>query len=130
MQLQVLTPEAEALSTDVTAVNLEGCLGRLGILEAHTNFISKLDFGLLEYSEAGKQHQMLCGSGIVEVNNNQVTVLVRSAERLDDVDVDRAKEALQRAKSRLGANDKEVNLERAQDAQVRAQQRLKFVGKL
>lgn len=130
MQLQVLTPESEALNTDVTSVNLEGCLGRLGILESHTNFISKLDFGVLEYIEAGKSFQMLCGSGIVEVNNNQVTVLVRSAERGDDVNVDRAKESLQRAKSRLGSNDKEVNLERAQDAQARAFQRLKFVGKL
>ncbi|CAM2008124.1 ATP synthase F1 subunit epsilon [Acanthopleuribacter pedis] len=130
MQLQVLTPEAEALCTDVSSVNLQGCRGRLGILESHTNFISKLDFGVLEYTEAGKHYEMLCGSGIVEVNNNQVTVLVRSAERNDDVNIDRAKEALQRAKSRLGSNDKEVNLERAQDAQARAAQRLRFVGKL
>ncbi|CAM2066618.1 F0F1 ATP synthase subunit epsilon [Sulfidibacter corallicola] len=130
MELQVLTPEKKALEEDVASVYLQGSQGRLGILPQHTSFLSKLDFGVLEYEKDGSKKQLLCGSGLIEVMENKVIVLVRSAETPDDVDVERAKDALQRAKSRLGSKDKDVDLDRAHEAQLRAIQRLKFLGKL
>lgn len=130
MQLEILTPEERALEAQVESVYLEGTLGRLGILPNHTTFVSKTEFGLLEYTEAGKKHHMLCGNGLVEVEDNRVTVLVRSAEDADAIDVERAKRALERAKSRLHSKDRDVNMIRAEAALARAINRLRFMKKI
>lgn len=130
MQLEILTPENRALEAQVQSVYLEGAQGRLGILPMHTTFISKTEFGILEYNEGGKKHKMLCGNGLVEVEDNRVTVLVRSAESADDIDVERAKRALERAKSRLHSKDRDVNISRAEIALARAMHRLRFVKKI
>lgn len=130
LELQVLTPEKTALNVEASSVYLEGSEGRLGILPEHTPLIAKLNFGVLEYQANGKTHHVLCGEGLVEVSNNRVIVLARSAESEPDVDVERAKQALQRAKSRIHSKDHDVNMLRAEAALYRAVQRLKFVGKM
>lgn len=128
MKLQILTPEAQVVDADVSSVYLEGSQGRLGILPGHTTLISQLDFGILEMAVSGKDEKILCGKGLVEVSNDKVTVLVRSAERGEDIDVERAKAALNRARSRRDSNDKDVDMIRAELALYRAIQRLNFAG--
>jgi len=129
MKLQILTPERQAVDATVDAVYLEGSEGRLGILPGHTTLIAKLDFGVLEMTTASGREEMLCGNGLVEVSDNEVTVLVRSAERGTEIDVERAKAALNRAKSRRDANDKDVDMTRAEAALFRAIQRINFAGR-
>lgn len=130
LKLEVMTPEKVAVDSQVLSVYLQGSQGRFGILPQHTALISQLDFGVMELeTKAGKQH-LLCGKGLVEVSNNKVTVLVRSAEQSDDVDVARAKAALTRAKSRRDSNDRDVDMMRTELALYRAIQRLNFTGKL
>ena len=95
LKLEILTPEKRAADVEVQSVYLQGSGGRLGILPGHTTLISNLDFGILEMETGkGSGESILCGSGLVEVAKDRVTVLVRSAERSDDIDVDRAKAAL------------------------------------
>lgn len=130
IRLEVLTPDKQTLSEEVISVNLQGSLGRLGILPHHTALIATLDFGQMTFEEEGKTAEMLCGKGIVEVVGDRVTVLVRSAELARDIDVERAKNSLSRAKSRRDSKDKDVNMVRAEAALYRALQRLKFVGEL
>lgn len=129
MELEVLTPESQALSAQVTSVTLQGSEGQLGILPQHTALISKLAVGVLSYQSNGA-HELLCGSGLVEIHGNRVTVLVRSAETKEQIDVERAKESLSRAKSRRDSGDKDIDMARAEAAQTRAQHRLRFVGAL
>ena len=109
---------------------LEGSDGRLGILPGHTTLISTLNFGVLELETTAGREAILCGSGVVEVAEDRVTVLVRSAERPGDIDVERAKSALNRAKSRRGSNDRDVDMTRAELALYRALQRLHFTGSM
>lgn len=126
LKLQVLTPEKEAVSGDFESVYLEGSEGRLGILPGHTTLISTLDFGVMELETASGKQNMLCGKGLVEVSGDQVTVLVRSAEVAKEIDIDRAKSALNRAKSRRDSNDKDVDMTRAEAALFRAIERIRF----
>lgn len=128
LKLQVLTPEKEAINAIVDSVYLEGSQGRLGILPGHTTLIANLSFGILELDTGSGAEQVLCGAGLVEVSNDTVTVLVRSAERGTDIDVERAKAALNRARSRRDSNDKDVDMIRAEAALLRALQRLQFAG--
>jgi len=66
--------------------------------------------------------------GFVEVNANKVILLAETAERSDEIDLKRAKDARQRAMDRL-AKKEEVDEERARAALARAFNRLKLAGK-
>ena len=130
IHLEVLTPDKQALSLEVSSVYLQGSQGRMGLLPGHTALIARLDFGFLDYQGAGEEGRMLCGSGTVEVQDNKITVLVKSAEKQEDIDEDRAKDALARAKSRRDSKDKDVDMLRAEAALYRAIERLKYIGKM
>lgn len=67
--------------------------------------------------------------GFVEVRGNKVVVLVESAERADQIDVDRAKAAQGRAEKRLQNQTKDIDVERARAAQDRALNRLRVATK-
>ena len=129
IQLEVLTPEKRALSKDVKSVYLQGSQGRLGILPQHASLIAKLDFGTLEIESDSEKQEILCGAGLVEVVDDRVTVLVRSAETAEDIDVERATRAQDRANSLKNSRDKKINIARAEAALFRATQRISFSKK-
>lgn len=128
IKLEVLTPEKKVIDQEVSSVYLEGSQGRLGILPGHTALIAQLKFGEMEMFGASGKQTLLCGQGVVEVADGRVTVLVRSAESSKDIDVERAKAAASRARSRRDSNDKDVDMVRAEAALYRALQRLHYVG--
>ncbi len=128
IKLEVLTPENKVVDQVVSSVYLEGSQGRLGILPGHTTLIAQLKFGQMEMVSASGKQILLCGQGVVEVADGRVTVLVRSAESSKDIDVERAKAAASRARSRRDSNDKDVDMVRAEAALYRALQRLHYVG--
>ncbi len=128
IKLEVLTPEKKVVDQAVSSVYLEGSLGRLGILPGHTTLIAQLKFGEMEMVTASGKQSLLCGQGVVEVADGRVTVLVRSAESSKDIDLERAKAAASRARSRRDSNDKDVDMVRAEAALYRALQRLHYAG--
>ncbi len=129
LHLEVLTPEKKALETEVSSVYLQASEGRLGILPMHTALIAKLDVGEMAIAADGKTETLLCGAGLVEVRDNRVTVLARSVERPEEIDVDRAKEAQARAKARLHSKDEGIDMDRAEVALKRAIHRIRFAGR-
>lgn len=130
LQLEILTPDRVAFEGDVASVYLQGESGRLGILPAHTPLISTLSFGVLRCDQEGREREVLCGQGFVEVSDNRVSVLVQSAESKDEVDVDRAKRSLERARARINSKEREIDVDRAVRAEIRSMQRLRFVQAL
>ena len=130
LNLEVLTPERAVVDQSVDAVYLQGSQGRLGILPGHTMLIAKMSFGVLELSESGDRGELLCGEGLVEVDDNRVTILVNSAERREEIDVERAQRALDRAKQRRDSKDADIDMDKAETALNRAVERLKFTGRL
>jgi F-type H+-transporting ATPase subunit epsilon len=128
LQLEILTPERQAFSESVESVYLQGSEGRLGILPMHTTLIAKLDFGELAYQQGGREERVLCGNGLVEVANDHVTVLVHSAERRQEIDVERAQFALDRSRARRDSKAEDVDLAQAEAARKRALERLRFAA--
>ena len=128
LTLEVLTPEKQTVSRQVDSVYLQGTMGRLGILAEHTTLISTLAFGVLELTDDGAKEAFLCGTGLVEVSDNRVTVLVRSAEVKGDINVDRAKQSMDRARQRKGSKADDMDMTRAELALARSIERLRFSG--
>lgn len=76
--------------------------GQYGILANHSNMISAVVPGELSYRVPGETEQFAAVSaGLVKVENNEVLVLVDTAERPEDIDANRAKRAADEAKEAI-----------------------------
>ena len=130
IELIVVAPQRQLLREKVASVQLPGASGELGILPGHAPLIAELGNGELGYKASGGEPVVLAVlSGFAEVLPDRVTVLAETAERPEEIDVARAKEALARAEARLKSTDPDVDWDRATVALQRALVRIK-VGEL
>ncbi len=79
MQLKLITPEAEILSTESDYVTVPGEVGELGILPQHTSLVSLLTGGVMTTTRAGKTDHFQISGGHVEVAADVVVVMADSA---------------------------------------------------
>ncbi len=126
-QAQILTPEGSLFDGDVTGVQVPGVEGSFEVKTLHADIISTLEIGqiLVRKADGNRQYFAVSG-GFVEVHDNKLTLLAEAAEPVEEIDVERAKEAKKRAKERLNADDKEIDKERARKALARAENRIKL----
>jgi F-type H+-transporting ATPase subunit epsilon len=123
--LEVATPERLMLKENVSEVEVPGAEGEMGILPEHAALLSELGAGPLRYTpDGGHPHYLFVSGGWVEVNANTVRVLANTAEHGNDIDIQRAQDALQRANQRLLNPTGDVDIARALNALKRAQARL------
>ena len=130
IQLVVVTPVRQLLSESVTEVQLPGADGYLGVLPGHAPLITELGIGELTYRTAGGQTGLLAViRGFAEVLPDRVSVLAETAERAEEIDITRAKEALKRAQELIAKGGENVDWDRASAALQRALVRIQVVSK-
>ena len=96
-------------------------LGQMGILANHSNMVTAIVPGRMDYRLPGEHMQYAAvAEGLVKVENGEVLVLVDSIERPEEIDVNRAKrkaeeaeEAILQKKSRLEYRTAQADLARA-----------------
>ena len=129
IQLVVVTPVNQLLSEAVTEVQLPGADGYLGVLPGHAPLITELGIGELTYQTANGQSGLLAIiRGFAEVLPERVSVLAETAERPEDIDVNRAQQALKRAQE-LIAKGGDIDWDRASASLQRALVRIQVVSK-
>ncbi len=101
LDLEVVTPERELVHEAVTEVQIPARDGYLGILPGHAPLVSELGTGSLSYSARGRKQSLSVQGGFVEVLPDQVRVLANTAERAEEINVERAREELRRAEEQL-----------------------------
>jgi len=125
--LEVVTPQKAIVSEEVEIVVAPGSEGEFGALKGHTTFLTSLKVGTLRYKDAkGKERFLFINGGFAEVLPDKVTILAESAEYRQDIDVERATKAKERAQKRLSAKAADTDLVRAEVALKRAVHRLKI----
>ena len=123
--LEVVTPQKAVVSEEVQIVMAPGSDGEFGVLKEHTTFLTSLKIGTLRYKDAGGNEKLIfINGGFAEVLPEKVTILAESAERKEEIDVDRAKQAKDRAEKRLAQKSADTDLVRAETALRRAIHRL------
>jgi F-type H+-transporting ATPase subunit epsilon len=127
-QLEIVTPEKLVVKDDAEEAQIPGLNGYLGILPGHAPLISELAVGVITYRAKGNTHTFAVAWGFAEVLPDKVTILAETAERPDEIEVDRAQKAKERAEERLKSNDPATDYTRAQDALQRAETRLKVAS--
>jgi F-type H+-transporting ATPase subunit epsilon len=132
IRLEIVTPAKAVVDEMAQIVMAPGSLGEFGVLAGHTPFMSALNTGIIHYrDESGKDRYVFVSGGFAEALPNKVTVLAESAERREDIDIERAKAAEKRALERLAEDRKreDIDFVRAQAALQRAIVRIRLVEK-
>jgi len=125
LYVEMRTPEGSAYSGGAKSVVVPGAKGSMGVLPRHAPLMSSLDVGLTKVRDpVGKEWVFVTGGGFVEVFQNRILVLVDFADDVNDIDVDRARRARERAEARLRSPTEEIDVARARAALDRAVLRL------
>jgi F-type H+-transporting ATPase subunit epsilon len=127
--LEIVTPEGLLLRDEVEEVIAPGEEGYFGVRPGHTPLMATLGVGELSYRKESAWHRLTCFSGWCEVLPDRVNVLADIGERADDIDVDRAEQALKRATERMKAIRDEAGYGEAHLSYVRAVTRLAVARK-
>jgi len=125
-KLEVITPDRVVLSErDVASVVAPGTVGYLGVLANHAPLMTSLSVGHIDIRRVdGSLDEMAVSGGFMEVFENTVTVLAETAELQSEIDLERAEQALHRAQERISSHTPDVDFDRAQAALKRALNRL------
>ncbi len=129
-QLEIVTPRKVIFSGEVSSFSAPGVVGGFQILKSHAPLLSSIAVGEVKLTDStGQEFRYATSGGFVEVHENKVILLAESAERSDQIDVERATAARDRAEKRLAAKQEEMNTERARASLLRALNRLKISHK-
>jgi len=131
LHLEVVTPEKVMVSQEVDIVVAPGTMGEFGVLEGHVPFLSGIEPGELRFTSGNQTERFLVTTGFSEVSDNKVSVLVDAAEKTTEIDLERAREAMERAKERLATDRsrEDIDFLRAETALKRAIVRIRISEK-
>lgn len=128
-QFEIVTPEKMVVRDVAEEMQIPGKNGYLGILPGHAPLITELAVGQISYRNGGYTHRLAVAWGFAEVLPDKVTILAETAEKAEEIDIQRAQEAKQRAEERLKGTDTETDYQRAQSALQRAESRIEVASK-
>lgn len=125
MQLDIVTPERTIYSAPAYMVIARAVTGDIGIMPGHMPLVATLTpWSLRIKKDETQEEKIVVSGGFLEVNQDKVTVLARTAEFPQDIDKGRAQAAKERAEMRLKSADEKIDHARAQAALNRALARL------
>ncbi len=125
-RLEIVTPERTVVSEDVESLVVPAQDGYLGVLAGHAPLLCIVRPGQVEVIKEGKGRRFAVGGGYLEVSANRAILLADAMEESHEIDVERARKALERAMT-LDARVKDR--EAAESAAERARARLRVGGR-
>ena len=125
LKLDIVTAESQVFSEDVNMILAEGLEGQMAILPKHAPLITMLKPGeLLIRNKDNDEIYMAVSGGFMEVRPDKIVILADACERCEEIDIERAEQAKQRAEERLKSITPELNHARAEAALRRSVARL------
>ena len=128
LTLDIVTPYGHVFTEDVDEIIASGSEGEFGVLPNHIPFLTTLKVGMLTYKNGSDTGHFFVNWGYAEVGPDKVTILADSAEKSEEIDPERAKEAMKRAEERLKKAE-EIDEARATGALERAVTRVQIAEK-
>ncbi len=129
MLLEIVTPERKVYEKEVNMVSLKGVEGELGILPNHIPLVTALKVAPVTVKLGSNSSETIAvNGGFLEVRKDKVVILAESAELPEEIDVERAKAAKERAEARLAqTKQSDIDFRRAEFALQKALNRLEVV---
>ncbi len=124
--LEVLTPERKFFSGEAEGVVFKSVDGEMGVLAQHAPTVVAVDVGPLKINAQGEWKEALVTEGFAKIMPDKVVILTDTAEYPEEIDINRAKAAKDRAQERLQKQLSQIEYVRSKAALARAMARLKI----
>ncbi len=125
MHLKIITHERVVFDENVDSIRTRGVDGEFGILKGHIPVMAALDIGVTRITQGSDVKNFTTMGGVFQFKDDEAIILTNTAESGDEIDVARAKAAMERAKARLAEKQASNDAKRAEAALARAMARLK-----
>ena len=127
--LRIITPDRVFYEGEATMVEFSTTEGEIGVYKNHVPLTVIVKPGILRIHEEGEMKTAALHSGFVEILPERVSIMAEIVEWPSEIDVERAEDALKRAKERLAARTQDTDVIRAEAALARASARISVIGK-
>jgi|SRR5580704_9278718 F-type H+-transporting ATPase subunit epsilon len=128
-QLEIVTPERMIVKDSADEIQIPGSDGFLGVLPGHAPLITELSAGELSYRKGANTYRFAVAWGFAEVLPDRVTILAETAERAEEIDVNRAQADKKRAEQDLANGKSEEDFVKAEGELKYAENRLEVAQK-
>jgi F-type H+-transporting ATPase subunit epsilon len=128
LELEIVTPDRLLVRERVEEVQIPGKSGYLDALPLHAPLITEVTTGEITYKQGANVTHLAVGWGFAEVLPDKVTILAQTAERAEEINVQRAQEAKTRAEQALQAAKPDLDYDATLAALKRAEVRLEVAG--
>jgi len=125
LHLEIVTPEREVVRDVAEEIQIPGKNGYIGIMPGHAPLITELGVGQISYRNGLRTRYLAVAWGFAEVLPDKVTILAETAERAEEIDVQRAVRARETAQQQVVTAPSESDTQAAQNALARAESRLR-----
>ena len=119
-KLQIITPERKFYEGEASMVELTTTEGEIGVYRGHIPMTAIVAPGVLKIHEAGGIKEAALISGFLEILPEKIVIMAEVAEWPDEIDINRAEEAKVRAERRLKEQSGEIDIVRAETALKKA----------
>ena len=130
LTLEIVTPDRALATEQVDEVELPGSQGYFGVLPGHTPLLASLQVGQLWYRKGQERVTLFVAFGFAEVLPDRVTILADTAERAEEIDIQRAEMKKRLAEEQLAKATIDMDFERARISLLKALTRLQIASKI
>lgn len=109
MQLELITPEKVVLSQEIDELILNTTKGQIAILPHHANLLTKIAPGEMIVKSHGKESYLAVTGGFLEISDGKISILADFAVKSEDIIVDQAVKAQERAKEMLRKKEEGIS---------------------
>ncbi len=101
IRCEIVSQDRLVYEGDADIVIVPGSLGEMGILPGHAPLLSSLDMGVIRVKTEESEEVFTVTGGFIEVQPDIVTIMADAAENVEDIDINRAEKAMERASQLL-----------------------------
>ena len=123
-ELKIIEPDGMFYEGHASFLEFASVMGEMGVYANHIPLTTILAPGVVKIHNDGQVKKAAVMGGFIEIQKDRITVMAENAEWPDEIDVERAKAAKQRAEERLQKKETGLDMARAEAALKRAMARL------
>ncbi len=128
-KLEIVTPDKRFFDQEVSMIVVNTKMGKIGVMRNHAPMVFAVTPGIIKIRKNNQDKKAFVSEGFMEVNNNVVTLMVDAAEWPEEIDINRALRAKQRAEERLKRKLAEKEYINSKAALLRAIERINITKK-
>lgn len=125
--LRIITPDRIFYEGEASMVEFNTTEGEIGVLKGHIPMTVIISPGILTIKEAEGEKQAALHAGFAEILQDKVVIMAEIVEWPEEIDLERAEDAKERAEERLRSRTPETDILRAETALQRALARIHVI---